>query len=83
MRNKTLDFIRPLKQRAVTMTDKEVELRNKIKVHAERLKEYHDSERKKRSDAQLNLEQAQNIHDEMRRFTKEYRFRAFTGELID
>jgi len=39
------------------MTNKEVELRNKIKEHAVRLKEYHNSEKKKRSEAQLNLDQ--------------------------
>ena len=39
------------------MTNKELELRNKIKEHAVRLKEYHNSEKKKRSEAQLNLDQ--------------------------
>ena len=47
----------PQKQKPVTMEEKEVELRDKIKLHADRLKEYHNSGKKKRSEAQLNLEQ--------------------------
>ncbi|KAL5260993.1 hypothetical protein ACHWQZ_G006890 [Mnemiopsis leidyi] len=83
IRSNTLDYVRPIKQRSVKMTEKELELRNKIKQHASRLKEYHFSDKKKRSEAQLHLEEAQHIHDEMRQFTKEYRFRAFTGELFE
>jgi len=83
MKSNTLDLIRPLKQKSVKMTDKELELRNKINLHATRLKEYHDSAKKKRSEAELNLEEAQNIQDEMRQFSREYRFRAFTGEFIE
>ena len=45
------------KQRSVKMTEKELELRNKIKQHASRLKEYHFSDKKKRSEAQLHLEE--------------------------
>ncbi|XP_063692008.1 leucine-rich repeat-containing protein 27-like isoform X2 [Bolinopsis microptera] len=82
-RNHTLASIKPIKQKAVSMTNKELELRNKIKEHAVRLKEYHNSEKKKRSEAQLNLDQAQDIHDEMRQLNTEYRFRAFTGETAD
>ena len=43
------------------MTEKELELRNKIKQHASRLKEYHYSEKKKRSEAQINLEEVKII----------------------
>jgi hypothetical protein len=43
------------------MTDKELELRNKINLHATRLKEYHDSAKKKRGEAELNLEEVSSF----------------------
>eukprot|EP00116_Pleurobrachia_bachei_P008170 sb/3468432/ len=74
-----------INNRPTTLSSKEEALRNRIREHAVKLREFHKNDKSTGTKvaATENLKEANVIHSEMRRFNQEYRFKAFTGEFID
>jgi len=71
--------VKVLKQTSVQL-EKEESLQARIKEHANKLREYHNHTNSEI--AQNDLKEAQELQAEANRMKNEYRFTAFTGELI-